>query len=341
MSVQYQPSLVKRSAWAWLLDSSIYFSFDSSGFLRHARDFQALPESIEQLHVVVTGANSGIGFACTEALVERGAQVTMICRNLQRGEDALKRITHRLGDRNSLKLLTTDMSDLDGIHMVAKQINTPVHVLIHNAGLLPLEWQLGMSGHELTVAVHLIGPTLLTQLLSPHLKEGGRLLQQQERREGARVIWMASGGMYPKPLDVDYLQALNRCDPMKYDGVSAYAYTKRAQVEWATYLNELQHGHGLIMHHSLHPGWVDTPGVRTSLPNFWRWTKGRLRTLAQGADCALWLALCDQPLPSGFWFDRMARNPYLLGKRPKTESREALFQYLTQELALDSRWVQQ
>ena len=174
----------------------------------------------------------------------------------------------------------------------------------------------------------------------PHVVVGSG---RGSRGRSARVIWMSSGGMYTRPLSVSYLRQLSdgveRGTTGVYDGVKAYAYTKRAQVELAYHLNQLGHGGGKVTHHSVHPGWVDTPGIRSSLPKFWRWTQGRLRSLAQGADSAVWLTLSPDELPSGFWFDRAARSPYLLGHRPSDEQREELLSFILDELKLDSGWV--
>jgi len=62
----------------------------------------------------------------------------------------------------------------------------------------------------------------------------------------------------------------------------------------------------------MHPGWADTPSVRSSLPRFWRVMRKRLRTPEQGADTLLWLAVAPA-LPSGqFWFDRAPQPTHLL-----------------------------
>ena len=59
----------------------------------------------------------------------------------------------------------------------------------------------------------------------------------------------------------------------------------------------------------MHPGWVDTPGVRTSLPDFARVMGPWLRTPDQGADTMVWLATAREPLASNgrFWLDRHRR----------------------------------
>ena len=57
----------------------------------------------------------------------------------------------------------------------------------------------------------------------------------------------------------------------------------------------------------MHPGWTDTPGVRTSIPKFAERQGESLRTLEQGVDTVIWLGtrLDTTNLSSGeFWFDR-------------------------------------
>ncbi len=56
----------------------------------------------------------------------------------------------------------------------------------------------------------------------------------------------------------------------------------------------------------MHPGWVKTEGVKTSLPTFNKVMFPFLRSPEQGADTVVWLASADEPLDSSgrFWFDR-------------------------------------
>jgi hypothetical protein len=64
----------------------------------------------------------------------------------------------------------------------------------------------------------------------------------------------------------------------------------------------------------MHPGWADTPGIRSSLPRFYRATRPLLRTPAQGADTIVWLGAAGEPAhDSGrFWHDRRSRPVHLL-----------------------------
>ncbi|XP_039945282.1 dehydrogenase/reductase SDR family member 12 isoform X2 [Hirundo rustica] len=64
----------------------------------------------------------------------------------------------------------------------------------------------------------------------------------------------------------------------------------------------------------MHPGWADTPAVRSSMPDFYERMKNSLRTDAQGADTVLWLAVSAEAakLPSGLFFqDRQPVSTHL------------------------------
>lgn len=116
-----------------------------------------------------------------------------------------------------------------------------------------------------------------------------------------RVIWVSSGGMYTQRLRVDHLAK----PPGEFDGVEAYAWTKRAMVVLSEQLAERLDSAEIAVH-CMHSGWADTPGVQSSMPGFWRVTRGILGTAEQGADTVIWLAICDRAqVDSGrFWFDR-------------------------------------
>ena len=182
-----------------------------------------------------------------------------------------------------------------------------VDVLVHNAGVLPEDRVLSPQGHEITLATHVLGPWLLTRELLPRLKASS----------DARVVFVSSGGMYTQRLSLDDIEWRRR----PYDGVAAYAQTKRMQVVMAQLLAEDPDFGGIAVS-AMHPGWADTPAVRTSLPRFWQAMHGRLRTPAQGADTVIWLASSPaargQPASSGSTGHRVRRTgcPGLANRRP-------------------------
>ena len=169
-------------------------------------------------------------------------------------------------------------------------------VLINNAGVLPTSLQRTPEGLELAYATNVVGPVLLTEGLLPCL-----------RATKGRVITVSSGGMYPVKLD---LRAL-RGDVKKYDGVTAYAQTKRAEV----ILNELWAAREpQVTFAAMHPGWADTGGVKASLPRFHAVTRALLRTADEGADTITWLAACPrvQGVSGQFWFDRQRARTHFV-----------------------------
>jgi NAD(P)-dependent dehydrogenase (short-subunit alcohol dehydrogenase family) len=182
-----------------------------------------------------------------------------------------------------------------------------VDVLVHNAGVLPDERIETRAGLELTLAIHVVGPFLLTRLLRGNL----------EKSPDGRVIWVSSGGMYTRRLNLEDPNWTKR----EYDGVVAYAETKRAQVVLSELWAEELRGSSTSVS-AMHPGWADTPAVASSLPRFHRVTRNILRTPAEGADTVVWLAVCSRACESTgrFFFDRKERTTHLL---PFTRESEA------------------
>jgi NAD(P)-dependent dehydrogenase (short-subunit alcohol dehydrogenase family) len=174
-----------------------------------------------------------------------------------------------------------------------------LHVLVNNAGVMPPERARTEEGFELTFATNVLGPFLLTASLLPSLRRGAP----------ARVVSVSSGGMYTSRLDADDLQ-LERRD---YDPPRFYAHTKRCEVVLTELWAERLRGEGIAVH-AMHPGWADTPGVRSSLPRFHTLMGPLLRDAGQGADTIVWLASAAEPgeRPGLFWHDRVPRPTHRL-----------------------------
>jgi dehydrogenase/reductase SDR family protein 12 len=283
-----------------VLDRSILWSFDRSGFLRHAQRFrdEDLDVDLTGRVCLITGANSGIGRAAATALASRHADVYLLCRDRARGEEAVNAIRRTTGN-DRVHLAVVDVSHLAAVRAFVERCTLPrVDVLIHNAGVLPATRQETAEGLELTLATNVIGPFLLTHLLHAKLVTAG----------GARVIFVSSGGMYARRLSLDDLQWTRR----QFDGVTAYAQTKRMQVVLSELLARRWSRAGIAVH-CMHPGWADTPAVRTSIPRFYRVMRNRLRTPEEGADTVVWLAVARATIPSGrFWLDRAPQPTHLL-----------------------------
>ena len=298
-----------------VLDRTVVAGYTSVGYRIRSRAWRAGDlQRVEGKVVVISGATSGIGLAAAEGFARLGASVRLLVRSDERGAQARSAIIERT--RNSdVRISVCDLSSLESVRECATRLAAEerVHVLINNAGVMTQERTLSVDGIELTLATNVVGPFLLTNLLIPRLRESAP----------ARVVNVSSGGMYTQPITVDDLQS----EDGRFDGPKVYARTKRAQVilteMWAQRLADT----GVVVH-AMHPGWVDTPGVRSSLPRFYKTTRLLLRTPAQGADTIVWLGAAAEPSYSSgrFWHDHRPRPTHLLpSTRETAQERERLW----------------
>ncbi len=279
------------------------------------------PDALRGRAALVTGASSGLGTAAAEGLARLGAAVHLVVRDEVKGHRVLADLRRRL-PQSELHLWRCDVSDLDDVARFTGELvaaGHPLDVVVHNAGALPPTRSESPQGHELTMALHVLGPVAMTDQLLPLL------------REGSRVVLVTSGGMYAQRLrddDPDYRQG-------DYSGTTAYARSKRAQVELLPTLEERWAPHGVHVY-ATHPGWADTPGVADSLPVFRRVTRPILRDAEEGADTTVWLAaISPAPPPGGLWHDRRQRPTHVLGRtRSGAGSVARMWAWVEREAAL-------
>ncbi len=299
----------------WTLEASVVGSFTRIGYHARRRFFDWPPLQALGLDgkvAIVTGATSGLGRAAAEAIAALGAHVCIVGRDPERTERACGEISAGAG--SAVEAGLADLSSLAETAAFAARFaatHDRLDVLVLNAGALTHEYTVTGEGNELTFATHVLSPFLLTRALRPLL----------EASAPSRVIMVASGGMYTEPLDVAALDP----EPAAYDGTKTYARCKRAQVvlaeEWTRHLLDT----GIAVN-AMHPGWADTPGLRTALPGFTRIVGPLLRTPAEGADTIVWLAAAPDAADSGglFFLDRRARAKHRLRRtRRPDEAREA------------------
>lgn len=306
------------------LDRAVVPGYTTLGYRLRQLDWgdDPSPRALRGRTALVTGANRGIGKAIAAGLAELGATVLLTVRDRDRGEQARLEILDDIPDAD-ISVEVCDVSDLAAVRAFAAELtarSSRLDLLVHNAGVLPAERAETQDGHEVTLATHVLGPLLLTELLAPLLSASG----------DPRVILMSSGGMYTQPLPVNDPEYLGS----RYRSAIAYARTKRIQVAFTPILARRWPG---IRVYCMHPGWADTPGVAASLPGFKKLTGPLLRTAEEGADTAIWLAATRPAPPTGrFWHDRRARpQHYLLSTRFSDEARERLWRYCLDAIELD------
>jgi dehydrogenase/reductase SDR family member 12 len=284
------------------LDLTVVPGYSRLGYSVRSRWWEALPRMDGRV-VLVSGATSGIGLAAATAFSGLGARVHLLARNAERGERAR-------AESGAERAWNCDVSSMSSVRDFARRFRDEhggLHVLVNNAGLLAAERSLSVDGYELALATNVLGPFLLTGLLAPALEAGAP----------STIVNVSSGGMYTAGLCVDDLQT----ERHSYDGAAVYARHKRAQVVLSELWAERLNPHGVAVH-SMHPGWVDTPGLERSLPRFYKLMKPALRSPAEGADTIVWLAATKRP-GGGFWHDREQRPTHILKRTRETADERA------------------
>jgi NAD(P)-dependent dehydrogenase (short-subunit alcohol dehydrogenase family) len=136
--------------------------------------------------VVVTGANTGIGYQTAAVLAHRGAHVVLAVRNLEKGNAALSRIV-AAGPRADVTLQALDLSSLDSVRSAADALRTAyprIDLLINNAGVMLMPKQVTKDGFELQFGTNHLGHFALTGLVLDHLLPV----------RGSRVVTVSSMG---------------------------------------------------------------------------------------------------------------------------------------------------
>ncbi len=230
---------------------------------------------------LITGANTGIGRATTEALAARDATVYMACRSEAKARPVRDAIATATGN-DDLHLLSLDLGDLASVRACAdafRKTGAPLHVLVNNAGLAGKRGTTA-SGFELAFGTNHVGPFLFTNLLLDRLRASAP----------ARIVTVSSEGHY-------------RVDGIDYDAVRhptrtrtafhEYCVSKLANVLHVQELGRRLEGSGVTTY-SLHPGtiasdvWREVPWpIRPLL-------KLRMRSPAEGAQTSLYCATAPE-----------------------------------------------
>jgi dehydrogenase/reductase SDR family protein 12 len=287
------PLSLRRHLAIPLAELSVAASYGRAGYRLRAPDFppDALPTSLHGTIHVVTGATSGIGLETARTLSHLGATAVLVGRNTERLAALTAELPNAIAE-------PCDLSSLAATRALADRLRARfphIHSLIHNAGLIAPARRITQEGHESAFATHILSPSLLTLALTPSLAPAGR------------VVWVSSGGMYTQRLDLDAARALTG----PYRPVRTYAQHKRAQVLLSEHFAATLPP--TVTSNAMHPGWVDTPGVKSGLPRFHRLLRPVLRPPALGADTIVWLATSPSlATTSGLFFlDRTPRRTEL------------------------------
>jgi NAD(P)-dependent dehydrogenase (short-subunit alcohol dehydrogenase family) len=203
--------------------------------------------------ILVTGSTDGIGKATAKALARQGHRVLVHGRDPGKGRAVLGEIGKEAGGA-APDLFIADLSSLESVRALAAEITDRYErlaVLINNAGVYMPERVLTTDGLEMTFAVNVVAPFLLSRLLMPLL----------EAAAPARIVNVASGAHFDaEGVDWENLQGGGR-----YDGWGAYARSKLGMVLFTCALARRLDS-GRVTVNCLHPGVICTKLHRAASP---------------------------------------------------------------------------
>ncbi len=235
--------------------------------------------------VVVTGANSGLGFAATREFARKGAHVVMACRSADRGEDARADLEASV-PAASLSVVECDLGDRSSIRAFAEKFrdrHDGLDVLCNNAGVMAIPYRETADGIERQFGVNHLGHFALT----------GYLLHSLRDADGQSRIVTQSSGLHERgEIDVERVrrQAQQDGPPEDYDQWAAYGRSKLANVLFAYELDRRLDATGDdVVSVACHPGYaatnLQTRGAEMSGSTVKLWIqKTANRLLAQSAD---------------------------------------------------------
>ena len=181
---------------------------------------------------IITGGNSGIGFAAAMQIAAKGHGVTLICRNEASAQNACAEIILNTGNEN-VDYLIADLSEMKAVRRAAAKYldaGASLDVLINNAADFDLSVRrpiMTSDGMEKQFATNVAAPFLLARLLFPAL----------ERSKG-KIINISSQGLCVYPfikLDFDNLNGERSYTPSK-----TYYQNKLALLMWSLYMADEQ-----------------------------------------------------------------------------------------------------
>jgi len=258
---------------------------------------------------IVTGANSGIGKETALGLARMGARVVLVCRNEEKGRQALEDIRRETGS-SQLDLLSADMSSFESVRELAAQVHQQyqrLDVLINNAGTAIVRRALSADGIEMTVAGNHLGPALLTLLLLDLLKSSAP----------SRVVNVSSEAHRGARFDLNSLQSAPRSEGPSRRGfgpppsLKSYGLSKLMMNAFTFELARRLQGTGVTVN-CLHPGVVATNIWPADAPLIFRMimagAKPFMLTPKRGAQTSLYLATSPEVATvSGQYFIKSKR----------------------------------
>ena len=227
--------------------------------------------------ILVTGANTGLGFEASKVLAERGARVLLGCRSEEKAQLAIASIKTEVPDAD-LEFVALDQADLASVRHAVEQVQgeSRLDVLVNNAGVMMPPREMTADGFESQFGVNHLGTFALTALLLPKLA----------RQDGARVVVTSSIAHRGAKIFFDDISA-----ERSYRAQNRYGQSKLANLLFMYELDRrLRATESSTIAVGCHPGIADTELAR-HLPGVVRFAVPLFRPFFNTAAAGAWPTL--------------------------------------------------
>ena len=90
-------------------------------FTRNEKPLPPLPGRLDEKTFVITGGNSGIGFEAAQSAAQQGANVVLICRSKERGQEAVEKIK-KATQNNNVHLVLCELGEQESMQRAANEL---------------------------------------------------------------------------------------------------------------------------------------------------------------------------------------------------------------------------
>ena len=280
--------------------------------------------------IIITGANSGLGFATAKKIAKnQDYQVILACRNMEKAGHAKDEIIGETGNQ-SIITLELDTSSLESVRNFVdefKKLNLKLYGLINNAGISPMGHDgLSKDGVEIVCATNYLGHFLLTNLLLPEMEQGGKIIN-------------ITSDMHNPPGGLEWKNPELLFHPTENDR-RKYSYSKLCLIYFTYELDEIlknQNSHILI--NAFNPGMMDTnfsgghnSKIRTTMIK--KMMPERVGDLDKSSTALAELITNDNFKDSGKYYDRSINSADSSELSYNIENRKDLWEKSIKEVGL-------
>jgi len=286
--------------------------------------------------IVITGANSGIGYETAKHLALAGNTVIAASRKKEstlQTISELNELCNRKGSKGKILFFELDLTSLKSVSDFADQVKnqySTIDTLICNAGIMNTPFRLTPDGYESQFQTNYLSHFYLTQLL----------IDSVMRSENPKIINVCSASAEKGTINsVKELDVICRIRESAYDAMKSYRESKLTQQVSVIHLSR-QDKSRRIKFSLIHPGIVNTNLLYRNSGDWYRilmlpfvytgYLLGFFQTPEKGAQTSIFLAENDDYVSGHYWNHRKILTPNPISQDRKYS--EELWKWTTEQL---------